>query len=143
MIEREAEAVSPTGKVFTTDRSARAAATRSLMEHLRSFGEITSGPKPFSPKDKSGFLSALDVRQFVAPARSAWLDQARLAALSDTHHVEGAQWAVVRLWQFIEANAGEAVTLDDVAHASDIALISPHLCRRGWPTGCRLSAQPA
>lgn len=60
VLEREAEVVSPTGKVFTTDMIGSALATRSLMEHLRSFGEITSGPKPFSPKDKSAFLSALD-----------------------------------------------------------------------------------
>jgi uncharacterized protein YaiI (UPF0178 family) len=30
------------------------------MEHLRSFGEITGGPKPFSQGDRSRFLSALD-----------------------------------------------------------------------------------
>jgi hypothetical protein len=30
------------------------------MEHLRSFGQITSGPAPFSPKDRSAFLGALD-----------------------------------------------------------------------------------
>ena len=60
VLERGAEAVSPTGKVFTTDMIGSALATRELMEHLRSFGQITSGPKPFSPKDKSAFLSALD-----------------------------------------------------------------------------------
>jgi uncharacterized protein len=60
VLEREAEAVSPTGKLFSTDMIGSALATRGLMEHLRSFGEITSGPKPFSPKDKSAFLSALD-----------------------------------------------------------------------------------
>ena len=59
-LEKGAEAISPTAKVFTTDMIGGALATRGLMEHLRSFGEITSGPKPFSPKDRSAFLSALD-----------------------------------------------------------------------------------
>ena len=59
-LEKGAEAISPTAKVFTSDMIGSALATRGLMEHLRSFGEITSGPKPFSPKDRSTFLSALD-----------------------------------------------------------------------------------
>ena len=59
-LEKGAEALSPTAKVFTSDMIGGALATRGLMEHLRSFGEITSGPKPFSPKDRSAFLSALD-----------------------------------------------------------------------------------
>lgn len=59
-LEKGAEAISPTAKVFTTDMIGSALATRGLMEHLRSFGEITTGPKPFSPKDRSAFLSALD-----------------------------------------------------------------------------------
>ncbi|HEX5005862.1 MAG TPA: DUF188 domain-containing protein, partial [Hyphomonadaceae bacterium] len=59
-LEKGAEALSPTAKVFTSDMIGSALATRGLMEHLRSFGEITSGPKPFSPRDRSAFLSALD-----------------------------------------------------------------------------------
>jgi uncharacterized protein len=59
-LEKNAEALSPTAKVFTTDMIGSALATRGLMEHLRSFGEITSGPAPFSQKDRSAFLSALD-----------------------------------------------------------------------------------
>lgn len=55
-----AEAISPTAKVFTSDMIGSALATRALMEHLRSFGEQSSGPPPFSPKDRSAFLSALD-----------------------------------------------------------------------------------
>ena len=35
-------------------------ATRNLMDPLRSAGAITGGPKPFSPRDRSNFLSALD-----------------------------------------------------------------------------------
>lgn len=59
-LESGAEVISPTAKVFTSDMIGAALATRGLMEHLRSFGEITSGPRPFSPKDRSAFLSALD-----------------------------------------------------------------------------------
>jgi uncharacterized protein YaiI (UPF0178 family) len=35
-------------------------ATRNLMDSLRSAGEITGGPKPFAPRDRSTFLSALN-----------------------------------------------------------------------------------
>jgi uncharacterized protein len=59
-LENGAEAISPAAKVFTADMIGSALATRGLMEHLRSFGEITTGPKPFSVKDRSAFLSALD-----------------------------------------------------------------------------------
>jgi uncharacterized protein YaiI (UPF0178 family) len=35
-------------------------AVRNLMHDLRSAGEVTRGPRPFSPRDRSAFLSALD-----------------------------------------------------------------------------------
>ncbi len=53
-------ALAPTGKAFTEASIGSALATRELMEHLRSFGEITGGPKPFSQADRSRFLGALD-----------------------------------------------------------------------------------
>ena len=37
-----------------------AVATRNLMADLRAMGEATGGPKPFSRRDRSRFLSALD-----------------------------------------------------------------------------------
>jgi len=37
-----------------------ALATRDLMQDLRAAGEVTGGPKPFSARDRSAFLSALD-----------------------------------------------------------------------------------
>jgi uncharacterized protein YaiI (UPF0178 family) len=37
-----------------------ALAMRDLLTDLRSAGEATRGPKPFTPKDRSAFLSALD-----------------------------------------------------------------------------------
>ena len=35
-------------------------ASRAVGEHLRSMGEITGGPRPFAPADRSKFLQALD-----------------------------------------------------------------------------------
>ncbi|MGA9657953.1 MAG: DUF188 domain-containing protein [Asticcacaulis sp.] len=37
-----------------------AQAHRSIMEHIRSTGEITGGPAPFSQNDRSKFLQTLD-----------------------------------------------------------------------------------
>ena len=37
-----------------------AMANRELMSNLRAMGEITGGPKPMAPRDRSRFLSALD-----------------------------------------------------------------------------------
>jgi len=55
-----AEVIGPNGKPFTEDSIGAALATRNLMDSLRSAGEITGGPKPFAPRDRSAFLSALD-----------------------------------------------------------------------------------
>ncbi len=62
-------ALSPTGKPFTEDSIGSALAHRDLLESLRSCGEITGGPKPFSPADRSRFLSALDAAVRQARAR--------------------------------------------------------------------------
>src|ERR1041385_6088220 len=55
-----AAAIAPNGKPFSEDTIGMALATRNLMDALRSAGEITGGPKPFSPKDRSAFLQSLD-----------------------------------------------------------------------------------
>jgi uncharacterized protein YaiI (UPF0178 family) len=60
-IKAGAEVIGPTGRPFTESSIGMALATRSLMEDLRAMGDITGGPKPFSAKDRSAFLSALDV----------------------------------------------------------------------------------
>ncbi|MEJ0061359.1 MAG: YaiI/YqxD family protein [Terricaulis sp.] len=64
-----ASALGATGKPFTEASIGAAMAQRELMEHLRSFGEITGGPKPFSQADRSRFLSALDAAVQKAKAR--------------------------------------------------------------------------
>jgi uncharacterized protein YaiI (UPF0178 family) len=53
-------AIAPTGKPFSESSIGMALATRNLMDSLRSAGEITGGPKPFAPKDRSAFLQSLD-----------------------------------------------------------------------------------
>jgi len=55
-----AAVLNPKGVAFTEASIGMALAGREIAEHLRSFGEITGGPKPFSPADRSKFLQALD-----------------------------------------------------------------------------------
>ena len=59
-VKSGADAIAPNGRPFTKDSIGLALATRNLMDSLRSAGEITGGPKPFSPRDRTSFLSALD-----------------------------------------------------------------------------------
>jgi uncharacterized protein YaiI (UPF0178 family) len=60
-IKTGAAVIAPYGKAFTPQSIGDALATRNLMDSLRSSGEITGGPKPFTPRDRSTFLSALDL----------------------------------------------------------------------------------
>ena len=48
------------GRVFFVDALGDALATRGLMADLREGGEMTGGPPPFSKRDRSKFLQALD-----------------------------------------------------------------------------------
>ena len=59
-VKTGAEVLTATGKRFTDASIGMALATRDLMDHLRSTGETTAGPKAFSARDRSNFLSALD-----------------------------------------------------------------------------------
>lgn len=56
-----ADVIGPTGKPFTEASIGMALATRDMMEDLRAMGAASGGPKPFSPKDRSAFLQALDL----------------------------------------------------------------------------------
>lgn len=60
-VKSGAAVVTPSGKTFTDASIGEALATRNLMDALRSAGEITGGPRPFSPRDRSAFLSAMEV----------------------------------------------------------------------------------
>ena len=55
-----AEAIAPNGRPFTPDSIGMAVAMRDLTADLRSAGAIGGGPPPFSPRDRSAFLAALD-----------------------------------------------------------------------------------
>jgi uncharacterized protein YaiI (UPF0178 family) len=59
-VKAGAIAIAPNGKPFSESSIGMTLATRNLMDSLRSAGEITGGPKPFSPKDRSAFLGSLD-----------------------------------------------------------------------------------
>lgn len=60
VLTKDAHAVAPNGKPFTPDSIGTALAHRSIMEHIRSTGEITGGPPPFSSANRSQFLQTLD-----------------------------------------------------------------------------------
>ncbi|WP_420349940.1 YaiI/YqxD family protein [Pelagibius sp.] len=47
------------GKAFSERSIGMQLATRNLMAELREAGQVTGGPRPFSPRDRSAFLSAL------------------------------------------------------------------------------------
>ena len=70
-VKAGAQVIAPTGKPFTEDSIGMAVAVRNLMHDLRSAGEVTGGPRPFSPRDRSTFLSALDqaIRRLQSQAR--------------------------------------------------------------------------
>ena len=60
VVANGAEAIGPTGKPFTAASIGMQLATRNLMADLREAGEITRGPRPFSPRDRSEFLQSLE-----------------------------------------------------------------------------------
>ncbi len=60
VLAKDAHAIAPNGRAFTPDSIGAALAQRALMEHIRSTGEITGGPPPFSSADRSKFLQTLD-----------------------------------------------------------------------------------
>ncbi|MBX4335961.1 YaiI/YqxD family protein [Bartonella raoultii] len=53
--------LSPTGRIFDINSIGSALAMRNLLKDLRGQGHITGGPRPFCHKDRSAFLSALDL----------------------------------------------------------------------------------
>jgi uncharacterized protein YaiI (UPF0178 family) len=55
-----ARVLAPTGRPFTEENIGDALATRDLLADLRGAGEVTGGPPPFGPRDRSRFLQALD-----------------------------------------------------------------------------------
>ena len=70
-VKAGAQVIAPNGKPFTADSIGMTLAVRNLMHDLRSAGEVTGGPPPFSPRDRSAFLAALDqaIRRLQRAAR--------------------------------------------------------------------------
>jgi uncharacterized protein YaiI (UPF0178 family) len=60
VLAKGAHAIAAYGSAFTEDSIGLALAQRSLMEHIRSTGEVTGGPPPFSAANRSRFLQALE-----------------------------------------------------------------------------------
>jgi uncharacterized protein YaiI (UPF0178 family) len=60
-VKSGAAVLTPDGRSFSEASIGLALATRNLLDDLRSTGENTGGPKPFSPRDRSAFLQALDL----------------------------------------------------------------------------------
>ncbi len=59
-LEKGAQVLAPTGRVFTEENIGDALATRELMSQLRDVGTATGGPAPFGKRDRSNFLQRLD-----------------------------------------------------------------------------------
>jgi len=70
-VKAGAVAIAPNGKPFDESSIGMALATRNLMDSLRSAGEITGGPRPFAPKDRSAFLQSLE-REIIRLKRSGF-----------------------------------------------------------------------
>ncbi|WP_299396505.1 YaiI/YqxD family protein [Pelagibius sp.] len=58
-VKAGAEVLAHNGKGFSDRSIGMALASRNLMAELREAGQITGGPRPFSQRDRSAFLSAL------------------------------------------------------------------------------------
>ena len=59
-LEQGARVLRPDGRPFSAENIGDALASRELLADLREMGAIQGGPGPFSKKDRSRFLHALD-----------------------------------------------------------------------------------
>ena len=59
-LEKGAQVVAPTGRIFTQESIGEALASRELLSHLRDLGTLTGGTAPFEKRDRSLFLQRLD-----------------------------------------------------------------------------------
>lgn len=81
-LKKGARVVGPNGQVLDEASIGNAMATRALMDHLRQMGTITGGPAPFTPADRSRFLSRMeDAIQAITRARK---DQSSVYSGSDS-----------------------------------------------------------
>ncbi|MBA63227.1 MAG: DUF188 domain-containing protein [Planctomycetaceae bacterium] len=59
-IEKNCAAIGVRGELYDESSIGSRLATRNLMQHLRSGGMETKGPKPFGPRDLKAFANQLD-----------------------------------------------------------------------------------
>ena len=59
-LKNGASVLAPNGREFTHDSIGEALAKRELMDQLRQMGEVSGGPPPFAPADRSRFLARLE-----------------------------------------------------------------------------------
>ena len=59
-LAKGAVVLDPRGGAFSENTIGQALATRELMSHLRSMEQVSGGPAPFEPRDRSRFLQRLD-----------------------------------------------------------------------------------
>lgn len=59
VISKHAHAIDHRGALFSKDNIKHYLAMRNLMESIRESGEMTKGPKPFTPKDAHAFSNQL------------------------------------------------------------------------------------
>ena len=60
VIEKGAHAINPRGERYTPDTIRERLVMRDFMETMRSTGQVTGGPPPFSQGDRQAFANALD-----------------------------------------------------------------------------------
>jgi uncharacterized protein YaiI (UPF0178 family) len=60
-VKAGATVIAPNGKPFDDNSIGMTLATRNLLHDLRSAGAVTGGPKPFASRDRSNFVSGLDL----------------------------------------------------------------------------------
>ncbi len=60
VVEQQGIAIGTRGEVFDDASVHGRLASRNVMEHLRSAGMETAGPRPFSPRDVQTFANSLD-----------------------------------------------------------------------------------
>jgi len=59
IITKKAHAIDHRGERYTSENIKQYLAMRNLMEMIRDTGVVTTGPKPFGPKDAHAFANAL------------------------------------------------------------------------------------
>lgn len=59
LVSKSAHAIDHRGELYTVDNIKQYLAVRNLMESIRESGEMTRGPKAFSPKDAHEFANQL------------------------------------------------------------------------------------